>query len=196
MTLYDPGIEVPLIVSGRGVARSEVRNEMISNIDVLPTLLEWIGLEVPGNLHGRSFAGLFLGREYSSHKYIFAEKSYHTYYDPMRAVRSDEWKLIANFENAPWQETPPDFKNNARGYAPIAVALGYPEQYHPPIELYHLESDALETRNLANDPEVRDVQIELSRRLRAWMEDTEDPLLAGPIPQGAYVERMGAFKRV
>ena len=35
-------------------------------------------------------------------------------------------------------------------------------------------------RNLAGDPKAKDIQVQLERRLRQWMEETEDPFDRGP----------------
>ena len=201
MTLYDPGIEVALIMSGPGLARGVVYNEMVSNVDLVPTLLELADLPYPGDktrLHGRSFCGLLRGKDYQPNEYVFAEKTYHTYYDPMRAIRSDRWKLIANFEFAPSQETATDYLVNAKGYVEVARALNVPydRQYHPPFELYDLESDPHEQHDLADDGRFAAVRNDLIVALRDWMKATDDPLLDGPMTQGAYRERMKAFKEI
>lgn len=196
MTLYDPGIQVPLIFGGVGVQAGSVCNALISNVDVMPTLLERADLPVPRNLHGRSFSGLLSGRPYIENEHVYAEKTYHTYYDPMRAVRDRRWKLIANFEFAPWQEMPPDMFCNAKGYPEVSRALDGPDfiSYHPPFELYNLEHDPAERNNLADDPDRVDERNRLALALREWMERTGDPLLEGPMAQGAYRQRMHAFK--
>jgi N-sulfoglucosamine sulfohydrolase len=196
MTLYDPGIEVALIMAGPGIVPGRVYDELISNVEVMPTLLELAELPLPSNLHGRSFAGLLAGKPYVPNERVFAEKTYHTYYDPMRAVRTDRWKLIANFEFAPWQETPPDYRNNAKSYVEISNALDVPYdvQYHPPFELYDLTCNRWEQRNLADDARFTSIRDELIQALLNWMEKTGDPLLDGPMAQGAYTQRMEQFR--
>ncbi len=196
MTLYDPGIEAALLVRMPGGPAGLVRREMISNVDVLPTLLDLAGLSCPENLHGRSFAGLISGGDYIPNDVVYAEKTYHTYYDPMRAIRTERWKLIANFECAPWQETSPDYLNNAKGYPEISKALhvSSANHYHPPFELYDLDNDPHEQHNLAEESDKKSVRDELIRSLRSWMEKTDDPLLDGPMAQGAYRHRMAEFK--
>ena len=198
LTLYDPGIEVPLILTGLRISGGTVYHEMISNVDVTPTLLDLVGLPCPKNLQGRSFSGLLTGGKYTPNELIFAEKTYQTYYDPMRAVRSNRWKLITNFEFAPYQETTPDYTNNAKGYVEVSKALNLPPslQYHPPFELYDLENDPCEQHNLADDSQHQSTRDNLICSLKKWMEDTGDPLLDGPMGQGAYRHRMKEFKRL
>jgi N-sulfoglucosamine sulfohydrolase len=198
LTLNDPGIEVPLILAGPGIPVGVVHHEMISNVDIVPTLLDLVGLACPPNLHGRSFSGLLTQEDYTPNELIFAEKTYQTYYDPMRAVRSDQWKLIANFEFAPYQETTPDYTNNAKGYVEVSKALNYSssQQYHPPFELYDLKNDPDEQHNLADKPTHKITRDNLICSLRKWMEETCDPLLDGPMAQGAYRERMKEFKYI
>jgi hypothetical protein len=48
-------------------------------------------------------------------------------------------------------------------------------------ELFDLVFDPNEAANLASDPAHHGVLAELRERLLRWMEDTEDPLLLGPI---------------
>jgi N-sulfoglucosamine sulfohydrolase len=198
MTLYDPGIETALLMRIPGIGGGKVHDEMISNVDFLPTILDLLELDAPENVQGRSYKGLITGQEYERRDAIFAEKTYHTYYDPMRCIRTERWKLIANFEFAPWQETSPDYDNNAKSYVEVAKALAVPyeRQYHPPFELYDLKSGSWEQHDLADSAEHRQIRDELIRRLRQWMRDTGDPLLEGPMAQGAYKNRMAEFQRI
>ncbi len=131
MTLYDPGLEIALVMRIPGVEGGRATSEMISNVDVFPTILELLGKDVPKNVQGRSFKGLLKGTEYAPSDAIFGEKTYHAFYDPMRAIRTERWKLIANFEAAPAQETPIDYENNARSYVETLKAAPPPSDSIP-----------------------------------------------------------------
>ena len=196
MHLYDPGIEVALLMRVPGLAGGKVYSQMISNVDFVPTILELVGLPVPANVQGRSFKALLGGDAYEPRDAVFAEKTYHAYYDPMRAIRTERWKLIANFEFAPQQELVCDLTNNHKSHPEIIRAKPPLCHFHPPLELYDLVADPCEQTNLAGKPELADVRDDLVRRLRRWMQDTRDPLLEGPIAQATYRRRMAAFMQV
>jgi arylsulfatase A-like enzyme len=177
-TLYDPGLEVALLIRwptgeiGEGLASSE----LYSNIDVLPSLLEASGLPVPTGVQGRSLFGP--GRDA-----VFAEKTFHSYYDPMRCVRTHRHKLIRNFEAAFAVEVPADIQAGP-------IFRSDPSRYSADrrnvVEFYDLEDDSLEMTNLAGRSEVADVESRLSEQLLRWMRETGDPLLAGPIASPRY----------
>jgi N-sulfoglucosamine sulfohydrolase len=180
-TLYDPGIEVALLARwpAGGMSGGAVQNQMVSNIDVLPTLLEAAGIPVPNGVQG---ASLSEGRDA-----IFAEKTFHSYYDPMRCVRTRRHKLIRNFEQSFAVEVPSDIQAG-----PIfrADPGRYSRDRPHVVELYDLQSDALEMNNLAGRAEVSAVEKELNDRLWSWMRDTDDPLVKGPIPSPHYRSAM------
>ncbi len=89
-TLYDPGIEVALLWRwpATGLQRGRVVSDLVSNVDVAPALLEGLGLPVPANVQGVSFWPLLQGSGYMPREHVFAEKTFHTYYEPMRAIRT------------------------------------------------------------------------------------------------------------
>src|SRR6185503_13592367 len=72
-TLYDDLLHVPLIVRppAPGPAGTRV-SQRVQIIDVMPTILEMIGLPAPAGMQGVSFAGVFRGQPISERR-AFAE---------------------------------------------------------------------------------------------------------------------------
>jgi N-sulfoglucosamine sulfohydrolase len=178
-TLYDPGIAVALIWRwpAAGVGGGRVISEMISNVDVAPSLFAGLGLPAPAAAQGHSFWSLLVGNPYVPRTEVFAEKTFHTYYEPMRAVRTATHKLIWNFEVSTVVDVPVDIR--ASPIYPLML-----EQFaavRPLMELYDLTVDPWEQHNRADAPELAAVQDDLRQRLWHWMTATADPLLAGPI---------------
>ena len=190
-TLYDPGLETALIIRwpAGGVAAGETRDALLSNVDLLPTLLEIARAPIPASVQGRSFLPLLTGGSDHAREEIFAEKTFHSYYDPMRAIRTDCYKLIRNFEATFLVEVPGDIQPGAIFRADPARYVG---DTHPELELYDLESDPFEQVNRAGDPGVAAVERDLDDRLWQWMAATNDPLLDGPVPSPSSRRRMSA----
>jgi arylsulfatase A-like enzyme len=180
-TLYEPGVQIAslLRLPGRkGWYGGIVHDEMISNLDCLPTILDLVGVPISEKIQGRSFAPLLDGKPYRPRQEVFTELTYHDYYDPRRAIRTERHKLIVNFSTAPalmdssqcWRP-PSDVRTPAN---PAAA-------YHPHIELYDLAEDPWEQTNVAQQPEYAAVGADLLKRLHRHLVQTEDPILEGAI---------------
>jgi len=174
-TLYDPGLEVALLLRWpNGFAGGRTIDDLISNVDLLPTLLELAGIPIASNVQGRSFAPLVRGESFVPRSLVFAEKTYHSYYDPMRAVRTERFKYIRNFEPTPHVEIPGDIAVGPIYRANVEL---YSCAEHVPAELYDLQLDPLEQHNLAGDEEYGSVQGWLDSSLTNWMRETGDALV-------------------
>ncbi|MCB9456828.1 MAG: sulfatase [Anaerolineaceae bacterium] len=177
-TLYDPGIETALLMYGEpfGLTGGRVMDSLTSNVDLVPTVLEMLGIPVPERLHGQSFAALLRGTDYAPREQVFMEKTFHTDYEPQRGIRTGRYKLIWNAE-VDIINVPSDIM-----HSPI-----YPQMIEqltverPPLELYDLEADPLEQHNRIDDPAYAAIADDLRGRLLAWMRATDDPLLNGPV---------------
>ena len=180
-SVYEPGLQVALLLrhAGRkGWCGGAVRNEMVSNIDVLPSILELVGIPIPTNVQGRSFAPLLDGRPYTPNAAIFGELTYHGYYDPRRSIRTETHKLIANFSAAPAFQDP---SQQWRPKSDTVVPENPAAAYHPHLELYDLTKDPWEQMDLASKPEHAGLRDQLARRLHQHMLETDDPLLRGAV---------------
>jgi N-sulfoglucosamine sulfohydrolase len=192
MSLYDPGLETALLVRlpSRGWAGGRTHDQLISNVDVLPTLLELLGVDIPPAVQGRSFLGLLDGRPYRARREIFGELTYHTYYDPRRCVRTATHKLMLNFGTAPAFMDP---TQSWRRRTSTVVPANPAGATAPPVELYDIADDPLEHANLAGAAGAADVRRDLLSRLRAWMRETDDPLLHGAVAPPMHRRAMDAL---
>jgi arylsulfatase A-like enzyme len=194
-TLYDPGVGIPLVVRwpARGVEGGTTCDWLLSNVDFLPTLLELIGIDTPGNLHGSSFAGVFDGSQKMSPR----DEVHAIFINSHRMVRTASHKLIWNLRPTAYLEAP--------------VCLEHPRRLTawPVWELYDLRSDRLEAVNLAAEPPIThpgdhqqrldaewairpsqpETEQEMKQRLWGWMERIGDPLLEGPVAD-PYLQRV------
>lgn len=191
-SLYDPGLEVALMARypAGGWTGGRTTQTLVSNVDVVPTLLEGAGLPVSERIQGRSLLPLLAGEEdnYVERTEIFGEMTYHDYYDPRRCVRTERHKLIVNFSSAP------DFMDPSQSWRPRSTARApHAGQgaYHKPVELYDLSTDPIELTNLADDPAYADVRRELLGRLYSWMAETKDPLLEGAVTSPLHRRAVG-----
>ena len=198
-TLYDMGTEITLLMRGPGLPEGAVVDDLVSNIDLAPTMLEAGGVPIPDRMLGRSVWQRAATGKGIHRECIFTERNYHggavepfadgtsSNYDPMRSVRTPRYHLIRNFDpNAKRQWTPRDVPEVAKTYpmwfTQMAPAATEPR---PEIELYDVQADPLEHNNLADTQEYAAVRQELETKLENWMKGTNDPLLNGPIPDRA-----------
>ena len=96
MNMYEESIKVPLIISGPLVRhRLQPEAHMLSQYDLFPTLLDYLGLAWDSSLPlpGRSFANILRGKRFESadRVYLYDE------YGPVRMVRTREWKYIHQY---------------------------------------------------------------------------------------------------
>ncbi|MGA1531003.1 MAG: sulfatase [Kiritimatiellia bacterium] len=203
-TLYERGNHVPLIV--RWPVRVQPgghTDNLISGVDLAPTLLAAAGVDIPREMTGRSFLPLLTGKgDYQPNEAIFAQRGAHGYslpHDTMaldlgRSITTPKYRLIYN---ALWD----------RPYLPVDMAdkhyrvrcwfdmveleekgeLGEPfstlyfRKERPMFELFDLEEDPYELNNLAGKPEYEDLEKDLKKQLAQWMVRDRDFL---PLPTG------------
>lgn len=193
--LTDHGIGVLLMMRGPerlGLHGGKVVDAMVSHTDVYPTLCDWLGMPVPGNVRGRSLrpvldGSLDAGQVDALHEAIFAEVTYHAAYEPKRSVRTGRYKYIRHFANGPAPRANTDDSVSKQ----VWRAAGWYDRPRAQQRLYDLMLDPNETANLAYEPEYGQVVERMRGRLDAWMRETDDPLLDGPValPAGGVVNR-------
>lgn len=188
-TSYEGGVRVPFIVRWPKHAKpGQVREELVSTVDIFPTALTIANATPVDNLPGKSLLPLFRDEPTEWREYLFTE--FHTHagsksnFYPQRTVRNDRYKLIENLlpdeVNPGYDFTTGRFEGviPAIELAPPTVRDAYHLMRQPPrYELYDLHSDPNEFRNLADSPDHVSVSNELKQELAAWRRQTQDPLL-------------------
>jgi len=188
-TLYDPGIETALIMHQHDSTYfdgGKVINSLLSNIDLLPTLLDVIGVKPSEKVEGKSFLPILKGKAREIRSEIFIEKTFHELYDPIRGVRTYDYKYIRNFE-----------KLNSLYQMPLPILMSPTGKYFKNVynkprmdeELYDLKKDPNELNNLINNGDYKQVLQNLREKLDSWLKTTNDPIIRGkiqPQPKANY----------
>jgi N-sulfoglucosamine sulfohydrolase len=152
-TSYEPGVRVPLIVRWPGIAKAgQVRSELVSLIDVMPTVLAAAGVTVPREVEGRSLMPLLGGAASPWPELLFTEMTFHqpNQFAPQRTVRDGRYKLLLNL---------------------------VPRADQAPVELFDLQTYPEEAKNLADDNQLASTRHRLEQALNEWRKRTDDPLL-------------------
>jgi len=194
--LREPGLRIPYILHrpGTPMAGGKVYHDLMSHVDFLPTLLGLVGVPVPENVQGMSFAPLVLGKtDKGPRRYVFGHRQPHARRENVaRSVRDERFKLIRCFENDRVVRYPTDA-------VPIDVSrhTARPQRKgaRPFAELFDLKDDPNELHNLSGDAKHADVLKRLNEALYAWMHQVNDPLLNGPIATPYYKAAMEDFRK-
>lgn len=211
--LHDPGLNVPLLVWWPGVVKPGGDSRaLISGEDVAPTCLEAAGLPVPARISGRSFLPLLKGEDFEPRQYIFAERGPHgsatfnenttaSGVDYSRAVRSDRYKLIYNVTPS-HRYTPvdsggdPSWQDIVKAHEEKQLASEFETLWFTSpravYELYDLEKDPHELRNLAGQKDMQAVEQELKEALQGKMILDYDYL---PLPIAGAPKKKAATKK-
>lgn len=184
--LTDHGMGVLLILRGPGFGGGRSVDALVSQIDLYPTLCDYLEIPHPDWLEGRSLMPVVNGSQAEVNEEIFSEVTYHAAHEPKRAIRTKRYKYVRRYD-AP--DSPPMANIDASESKEVMLAYGMRERPADQIQLYDLIWDPHEMHNLATDSGHQKVLSDLSDRLDAWMNRTDDPLLKGevPAPTDSYI---------
>lgn len=179
----------------------QLSDAFVSLLDIVPTTLDWLGVHFPTykifshnkvQLTGRSLLPVLKQEPTSGWETVFASHDLHevTMYYPMRVIQKKNLKLIHNL----WYKMPypialdiftsftyKDLLERARHKTPTGWIRTLKQYYYrAQWELYDLDSDPKELKNLIDKPEYQDVQKELRQELLAWQKKTNDPWICSP----------------
>ena len=185
-TLYDAGIRSATIARWPAkIKAGSTSGALCQYVDFLPTFIEMAGGEAVTDLDGRSILKVLAGESTKARDFVFAEQtSRGIIAGPeaygIRAVADERWKYILNLNSdATFQNTQtksPVFKSWIKKGETDAFAREQAQRYQhrPAVELYDLQNDPFEMKNLAEQPEQKPNLARLRAALDAWMKQQGD----------------------
>ena len=199
--LYDSGTRVPLIIripeQFRAASQGEphtVDSQLVSSIDFAPTVLNLAGIDIPGHMQGRAFLGEKLSAPL---QFVYGGRDrMDERYDIIRMVRDSRFRYIRNYEplkpyyqymNTPEKgATMKEIRRLEKSGELSAAAQLFSAGRKPVEELYDLENDPHEIRNLAADPAHADRMQKMREAHYRWVRDTRD---IGLLPEPEIIAR-------
>ncbi len=193
-TNYNTGVHTALIARLPGVVAAGRRTDaLVQYADVLPTLMDVAGLEHdPERFDGNSFAEVLRGRSDQHRQYVYGVHNnvpegppY-----PIRSISDGRYHYIRNLQNQNLyiekhlMGVKGDGKLNNRYWQtwvfesfdnPKALQLIQRYQLRPTEELFDLQNDPYEMKNLAGSASVAAIQSKLSDELDRWLAEQADP---------------------
>ena len=147
---YDEITRIPFIINGPSAPKGERYKYPISHIDVVPTIMEFMGLNTPVWSEGKSLMPTLADVDNRINDAIFIEFGRYEIdhdgfggFQPMRCVYDGKYKLCVNLLSTD--------------------------------EMYDLENDPFEMNNLIDLEETAQIRDSLHERLLDWMNKTRDP---------------------
>lgn len=172
--MYDCLTRVPLIFSWPAIIRSNIiTDELISNVDIMPTILSLIGLSVPDQVQGISYAKFLTEGNNGQplRDYVYSE-----YGIPGKPIdRKNLENLIPDYKEnpisysdprIPWEGNPVALSGRFRMIR--SKEWKFVEEENGISELYDLKHDHWELINLWNNPDYKIIQHKLHSALDVW----------------------------
>lgn len=194
-TLYDAGVHLPFLMRVPGKTPGVVNTNMVSYLDVLPTLLDWAGHAgrqpaegMTGPRRGRSMLSIVdATAAQTGWDRVFGSHTFHevTNFYPVRYMRTARYKY---HRNVCWRLEFPmaadlyaslsfdAVRNSGTAEKPAMMGKRPVANYicRPPEELYDLEQDPEEVDNLASSPKHKQLLESMRAALEQWQDDTRD----------------------
>ena len=187
--LYESGLRVPMVVyfpekwKHLAGCRSGQNDELISFVDLGPTVLSLAGIEPPEHMQGKPMHGKYASKQSKKYQFAFGANQLH-HFMPMRAVTDGRYKMIRSYipyrqfglrnyyqwgmpSNKAWDRYILDGKSENKAWA-------LPFEAHAGEMLFDLKNDPGEINDLSKDPKHAKTLARLSKALDLHMQQTSD----------------------
>lgn len=135
--MYEEAMRTPLVMRFPEEIRGKsTTNKLVQNLDIAPTLLDIAGINIPDDMQGKSLRAIWQKPDSQ-----WRDAIYYHYYEkgfgatPHYGIRTDQYKLIHFYDEI------------------------------DSWELYDLEKDPMEMKNLFGSPDYKDVQMIMELKL-------------------------------
>jgi arylsulfatase A-like enzyme len=195
--IYERGFHLPLAVRWGGIKGGRVIDDFINVRDFAPTFLELAGLERAGTMTGSSFLGILKsgqsGRVDPARNVMLIGKERHdlgrphNWGYPVRAIRTEEFLYIRNYEPERWPAGNPEtgYRNCDASPTMSFLLSGFDQYYRmsfglrPAEELYLIQEDPDNVNNLAADSKYLRTKRQLRERMEEMLRGEGDPRSLG-----------------
>ena len=204
-SLYPNGVKTPWIMKwpGKIQPKTSNKNQLISAVDFMPTILDLLQIPAPQGLEGKSFAPLIFQKPSSGHDYVFAEFNENASGNifPMRAVHSKKYTYVFNA----WATGKHQFLSASSSGKSHKIMKKMAETnpavkkrfkhllYRSVEELYDIEKDPHCLNNLIDSPQHQAIKLKLQNKLEQWMISTKDSILLSAYQLKDDLEKLNEF---
>ena len=178
-TCYEKGVKVPLLIKWPDAAKAGCEtNTYVQSVDIFPTLVDACNLKTESNVKvdGKSFMPLLNQEQFQGRDDLYYEFGY------TRAISDGKFKYIAfrypkkilnELEKDQVNEAPNHLNSRLRSHA--CITIQYYPGYFDQDQLYDLNNDPYEQRNLAKRPEYECVLRSMKNRLDSVLHTMKHP---------------------
>lgn len=195
--IYDSGLKVPMIIRyPKQENAGTTYDNMVSFVDLAPTMLSLAEIKPPKYMQGQAFLGKYKARKPRTEIYGSRDRM-DEFYDMQRCVRDKDFMYVRNFHPEwPYYQDIQyrrqlDMMNRLvemhdNGMLNKEQELWF-RQEKPTKELYDIKSDPFQLKNLANDSKYARVLEQMGKKLVKWQKRIDDK---GFTPEGEMVREM------
>ncbi len=194
--IYDSGLRVPLLVHFPGGAHAGRVDDLVSYVDLAPTILSLAGIKPPDYMQGQAFLGTYKASE--PRKYIFGSGDrFDEFSDRIRVIRDKRYLFVKNY----YPELPAykdvtyrkqmDMMNELLRLRDGGKLSGPTAYWFRPAktkeEFYDCQTDPFNLNNRIDDPQYAAKIKELRDALDHFVTDIHDK---ASIPEAQMIEQM------
>ena len=182
--IYDSGLNTPLIIRFPNKERAGTKDEqLLSFIDLAPSLLSLLEVTPPAYMQGQAFLGPHKAPKEREYIHAAADR-FDGFTDVIRAVRDKQYKYIRNYRPEQGYYLPVTYRERIPTMQELLrlrdasqlneVQAQWFRETKPAVELFDCEADPHELNNLAEDPAYQEKLAALSAEMDRWLEAIGD----------------------